>query len=248
MGKSTAVNLVSELLIKNNYSVDFHIEGDPLSPLDLCWIAYLTRDEYDEVLQRYSVYANDIADNIVWNGDYILLRYQNERTPLYPSALYEELHSKEFCYNPNNATVLLKKYTDVFLDLWGNYSRSNATDNDFGVFDASLVSHMTNDLKRNYNASPQEISRHLQSLLQSVRELNPIIFYLYSNDVRSRLIDARQNRKQTPPTIEQIKFWEERKRLDLSVLPMLSVKSIMLDVSDNRWGHVISTMLDKILL
>ena len=119
--------------------------------------------------------------------------------------------------------------------------------NDFAVFDASLVSHMTNDMMRNYNASPKEIIGHLQSLLRAVDKLNPIVFYLYSGDVRSRLIDARQNRKQAPLTNEQIAFWEKRKQLDLAVLPMLSVESIFLDISDNKWDSAVTEILTKLL-
>ena len=120
VGKSTTVNLLSKMLIEKNYSVDYHIEGDPLSPIDLCWTAYLTTEEYEDILQRYRSCTNDIIDNTIWNGEYVLLRYQIERTPLYPHELFKELHNKEFCHNPENSTVPLHKYTEVFLGLWEN--------------------------------------------------------------------------------------------------------------------------------
>lgn len=71
---------------------------------------------------------------------------------------------------------------------------SEEVKNDYAIFDASLISHMTNDMVRNYNASEDEILNHLKELLQSVRQLNPIVFYLSSNDVDNRLVMARQSR------------------------------------------------------
>lgn len=111
------------------------------------------------------------------------------------------------------------------------------------IFDASFISHMTNDMVRNYNALEDEILNHLEGLLLIVRKLNPIVFYLSSKDVGHRLVMARQSRRQSPPSDEQIAFWKERKQKDINALSKLSVESYIKNISDNNWDSVIDEIV-----
>ena len=245
VGKSTTVNALSEELHNLGYSVRCHIEGDPDSPLDLCWTSYLTIPEYEKLLISYPAFADELSNNIIFQGDYILLRYQVGRTELYSPELHDELHKLEFCYNPTNVTPL-SKFTEVFLNLWKRFAESEENKCDYTIFDASLVSHMTNDMIRNYNASETEMVEHLEVLLQAICSLNPIIFYLSSDDVRERLLNARQSRGQTSLTNEQINFWEKRKQIDLPILSRLSIQSHIMDISNDNWNSVISEIVSRV--
>lgn len=120
---------------------------------------------------------------------------------------------------------------------------SEEVKNDYAIFDASFLSHMTNDLVRNYNASEGEILNHLKELLQTARQLNPIVFYLSSKDVGNRLVIAGQSRGQSPPSDEQIAFWNERKQKDINVLSKLSVESHIKNISENNWDSVIDEIV-----
>jgi Cdc6-like AAA superfamily ATPase len=246
VGKSTTVQDLSEKLRNLGYSVTYHLEGDSVSPLDLCWAAYLTIPEYERLVITYPIFAEELSKNIIFKGDYILLRYQIGRTGLYSQELNNELHKREFCYNPINVAPL-NKFTQVFLELWQSFANSKAYKWDYMIFDASLVSHMTNDLIRNYNASENEMVKHLETLLQTISHLNPIVYYLSSENVSERLIKARQNRGQTPPTKEQIKFWERRKQIDLPILSRLSVEAHIMDISNENWSSVTSQIVARII-
>ena len=246
VGKSVTVQKLGERLSGLGYSVRCHFEGDPDGPLDLCWVAYLTVSEYENLLTSYPEFAAAFSENIIYQGGYILLRYQIGRTPLYPQEIYDELHKREFCYNPAN-TVPLIKFTEVFLNLWRQYAVSDEINCDYAVFDASLVSHMTSDMMRNYNASTAEMVNHLETLLQAINFLNPIVFYLSSENVRERLTKARQSRGQTPLKDRGVEFWEKRKQLDLTVLPKISVESHILDISAGNWDETIDKIAAKIV-
>lgn len=180
-----------------------------------------------------------------FQGEYILLRYQVGRTELYSHELHDELHKHEFCYNPTNIAPLAK-FTEVFFNLWQKFEKSVDNKWDYEIFDASLVSHMTNDLVRNYNASETEMVKHLEVLLQTIYPLNPIVFYLSSKNVRERLIKARQSRSQTALTNEQISFWEKRKQIDLPILSRLSVESHIMDISYGNWNSAISEIVSRV--
>lgn len=245
VGKSTTVSALSQKLRNLGYSVSCHFEGDPDSPLDLCWAAYLTKSEYNTLLASYPEFANELLSNIIFQGEYILLRYQVGRKGLYSQSLHDELHKLEFCYNPTNI-VPLSKFTEVFLNLWQRFVESEEVKTDYVIFDASLVSHMTNDLAHNYSATENEMVRHLEILLETVKPFNPIVFYLSSQDVAKRLIKARQSRGQPPPTGEQIRFWEERKQMDYTVLSRLLVESHIKDISKGNWDSVIDEIVSHV--
>ncbi len=246
VGKTTAVYVLNEQLSRLGYKVGYHIEGDAYSPLDLCWTAYLTKSEYENLLEHYSEYADEMSRNIVYQGEYYLVRYKIGLTGLYSDELNNELHKHEFCYNPTNVAPL-SKFTEVFTNLWQCFADSDLTGYDYMIFDASLVSHMTSDLLRNYNASESEMLIHLQSLLKIIYPLNPIVFYLSSDNVRERLINARISRNQSVLTDEKIAFWEKRKQMDLSILPKLDVETHMMDISNDSWNTAINEIVKTVI-
>lgn len=250
VGKSTSAALLGVELQKLGYSVSCHLEGDADNPLDLCWAAYLTRMEFENLLVSHSECADELIKNVMYDGDYILLRYQiskpHEIKRIFSSELHDILHRKEFCYNPTNV-VPISKFIEVFMNRWKSFAESDEANHDYAIFDASLVSHMTNDLMHNYNASADDIVQHLEALLQTIRHLNPVLFYLSSQNVRECLANARMSRGQSPPTDEQIAFWEKRKEMDLSVLPRLSVDSYSMDISDENWDAAVSEMISRIV-
>lgn len=246
VGKSTTVNLLGETLRSLGFSVKCHNEGDPDGPLDLCWVAYLTIPEYEELLNTYPLFVDEFSKNIIFQNEYILLRYQVGQAHLYSYEIYVKLHNKEFCYNPNTIAPL-SKFTEVFLNLWHRYAESKENECDYAIFDASLVSHMTSDMIRNYNANIDEMVEHITTLLQAIYSLNPIVFYLSSHDVRERLIKARKNRGQTPLDDKQIEFWGKRKQIDMAVIPKLSVESHIIDIANDNWNSVISEIISMII-
>ena len=244
IGKSTTVNKLGETLRNLGYKVNCHDEGSPNSPLHLCWAAYLEIHEYENLLRSYPEFVDEINKNIIYKDDYVLIRYRIRETALYSQELTDELHKREFCFNPFNAVVPLAKFTEVFANLWRRFAVSDeARDLDYAIFDASLVSHMTNDLIRNYNASEAELIEHLEILINVIRHLNPIVIYLSSENVEERLIKARHCRGQTSPTKDKIKFWEKRKQMDVSILPKLSITPKTIDIVDDNWDFVVSEIL-----
>lgn len=238
VGKTTAAETLYKKIINQGYSASFHVEGEANNPLGLCWTAYLTNAEFEHILSAYPDYAEELHSNIIYQEEYVLLRYQTGKIKLYSIELYNELQKHEFCYNPTNI-VPISKFTEIFSNRWKQFLISEEIKQDYIIFDASLISNMTSDLIRNYTASAEEIIQHINKLIQIILPLNPIIFYLSSNDVRERLIKARYSRGQIPLINEQIIFWEERKQMDLNVIPKLSIEPIIIDITDSKWDSAI---------
>jgi len=140
----------------------------------------------------------------------------------------------------------ITEFFEAYLQCWQNFMEIKF-ENDFMIVDGALLHHQINDLIRGYNASDEVITDYLSGLLRIILPLNPIIFYLSSDNVEQSLIQACKSRNQSTPTREQINFWENRKRVDLYALEKLPVESHILDVS-NGWDSISKTIVAQITM
>jgi hypothetical protein len=82
----------------------------------------------------------------------------------------------------------------------------------------------------------------LNTLIKTVDSFHPQIIYLSSNNVAERLKKARISRNETPPSDEQIRFWENRKITDLAVMRQLSIPYDIYDISEENWDSAIDVI------
>jgi len=136
--------------------------------------------------------------------------------------------------------ISIAEFFETYSQCWKNFMEIKF-ENDFMIVDGTLLHHQINDLIREYGASDEVIANYLANLLSIIQRFNPIIFYFLSGDVGLRLEQAHKSRKQSAPTEERVRFWENRKRVDLYVLGRLQVKSHILDVS-NGWDLILKTI------
>jgi len=141
-------------------------------------------------------------------------------------------------------SMSITEFFETYFQCWQSFIEIKFECN-FMVVDGTLLHHQINDLIREYCASDDMIANYLTSLLNIIQKLNPTIFYFSSNNVGQRLTQARKSRKQSAPTKERIKFWENRKRVDLFVLERLPIKSHIIDVS-NGWESIPETIVEYI--
>jgi len=242
VGKSTTAVLLTARLQARGFRVERHLEGESASPLDLFLVAYLPILEYETLLAAYPSDAAAIASHTLFKADYALVRYMEGRymqgfTPLFAGDLLQTLRAREFAYAPAQP-VPMDVFTNVFRTRWAAF----ATDADFAVMDGSLVSHMTNDLMRSYNADAARITAHIEALARAVAAYAPIVFYLKTNDIRGGLARARENRGQEPPTEAQAAFWAQRAAMDAATLPALSVPVRSFTITAGTWDAAMDEM------
>lgn len=134
----------------------------------------------------------------------------------------------------------IAEFTETYLNCWRGFKKIQHEN--LYIMDGTLLHHQINDLIRIYNASDEAVVVHLTVLLQVIQHLNPIIFYLASNDVSQRLAHARESREQSIPNEDQILYWKNRKGIDLYVLDKLPVESHILFV-DGGWDACLDMMI-----
>jgi len=82
------------------YSIDRYREFDFPYPIDFYSTAYFKQDEYDAILAEYIGFAEDIQDNTVIADDIRLVRYYNQKKPLFSEPLLGKPREREFYWNP----------------------------------------------------------------------------------------------------------------------------------------------------
>ena len=242
VGKSTTTQILRDKLREMGFSAECYKEFDFSNPIDFYCTAYLKHDQYADLLVKYDIFSKNIKRHTLIADDICLVRYYDRKTPLFPKPLLDELRQHEFCWKPTNL-VPLSEYSRVYKAVWEQFAHNSTYQPDYLIFDGSLIHHPINDMMRNYDASCEQIVRHLNTLIEAVESLHPQIIYLSSDSVSERLQKARTSRNESPPSIEQVWFWEERKQMDLAVLWQLSTPHDTYDISEEDWDSAIVSMI-----
>ena len=245
VGKSTITQKLCDKLCGMGYSVDRYREFDFPNPIDFYSTAYFKKNEYEALLAEYYWLVEDTKNNTVIADDVRLVRYYNQKTPLFPEPLLGKLRDREFCWNPANL-IPLSEYTRVYKSVWEQFVQTTSNQLDYLIFDGSLIHHPINDMTKNYNATSEQITCHLNTLIETVGSFHPQIIYLSSDNVAERLKKARAGRNETPPSDGQIRFWENRKVIDLAVMRRLSIPYDVYDISRENWDSMIDIMVKQI--
>jgi GrpB-like predicted nucleotidyltransferase (UPF0157 family) len=246
VGKTTTAWKLCEKLREYGFPADCFLEGDIANPIDFYGTAYFTHDEYADLLDNYTEYVEEIQSKTIVAGDIRLVRYYNRETPLFPEPLLDMFRKHEFCWKPGNL-VPISEYTRVYKAACEQFVQNESKHPDFLIFDGSLFHHPINDMTRNYGASLDQIAQHINTLIETVNQLHPQVIYLSSENVAERLRKARISRKETIPSTEQIRFWEQRKRMDCAVMKRLSIPCSIFDISQEDWSYLMEELVNRIL-
>jgi len=243
VGKTTFARKLCDKLNELKRSANCYLEFDFANPIDFYCAAYFKQDEYADLFTEYNQFAGDIKNNTIFAGDMRLVRYYNREMPLFAEPLLTVLLKREFCWKPANP-IPFSEYTRVYKSVWKQFAQNPGTQFDYLIFDGSLFHHPTNDMMRNYNASCDQVIHHVNTLIETVNLLHPRVVYLSSDSVAGQLHKARISRKESPPTEEQIQFWEKRKQVDSTVMKQLSILYDIFDISKGNWDDYINAVID----
>lgn len=142
--------------------------------------------------------------------------------------------------------VPLSEYTRVSMLLWESFTHEADARLDFLLFDGSLLHHPVNDMMRNYTASCDQITYHVNHLIDIVHPLHPMVVYL-SNNHDERLQKVPVYRDEAPSSSEKTEFWQARKEMDMSVIRQLTIPCDCYDISQENWDYILDVIVKRIL-
>lgn len=243
-GKTTTSQLLYDYLLKKNIKSELYVEGCN-HPIDLPFYAYLSKNEFTELLLKYPQQEKWLYQNSISEDDYFLTPYKVPEPNPRDDMLEEYLGSKEFCYS-SQAIVDFNTFKNVFYKRFENYVATKTNKDSITIFESVLFQHQIHDINRLYpQVDHEEIIDYICKLANILLPLNPVLFYISQNSVKDSLeCTARIRSKPSWSYIETIKYYIERKELELNTIKVIPFKSIVIDNTNQNWGEMFRTILN----
>lgn len=241
-GKSTLAERLHHHLAQREIPSKFYDEGAEQHPTSLNWHALFPDEEYRKLLTRYPDAASHIRSLAIENGDSYLVPYRGVEEFSKRDALYAELKAHELCWT-DSPTATLSEFTCSIKRQWARFTESASTAETLYVLEAVFFQHQIHDLLRHYQASDIQIQEHIQGIANQLAPLNPVLIYLNQPSVRDQQVWISFMRSKPHFATEQnIRFMENRKRLELKLLHRLCFPSYVIENTNLNWDDVFGQM------
>ena len=176
-GKSTLVRRLSEKY--PDYKVI--CEGD-YSPVELAWCAYVDKDTYIGILEKYDGIKNEIVEKSFEEGDHMIICYTRILTDI--PGFHKELEQYEI-YNGNLDPEIFKEVVLKRLRSWTG---------DKNIFECSIFQNIVEDMILFQKCSDQQIVDFYKKVREALAAQNYQIMYLKSDDIVSNIDVVRKER------------------------------------------------------
>lgn len=176
-GKSTLVEKLSEI------HPEYHAvhEGD-YSPVELAWCAYVSKDQYEGILDKYHAIRKQIEEKSHKEGDRVIISYTQVITDI--PGFHKDLEQYEI-YNDRLSKEAFRK---VILD---RFSKWNTDEN---IFECSLFQNIIEDMTLFQNASDRDIIDFYIEIKEILSGKDYRIIYLLTEDIASSINTIRKER------------------------------------------------------
>ena len=178
-GKSTLVKRLSEKYQDHKVLT----EGD-YSPVELAWCAYMKREEYEAVLERYPSLRDEIEAKTHTEDDHMVVCYTKIRTDDQDFYKYMEQ------YEIYNNRLPYGRFKEIILKRYGNW------DGDPVIAECSLFQNIVEDMILFRDKTDEEILGLYREIRNAIGDKKIHIAYLKAapDDIRKNLLTARKER------------------------------------------------------
>ncbi|WP_312651916.1 thymidylate kinase [Proteiniclasticum sp.] len=203
-GKTTAAGKIRDQLIAMGEDAVLYEEG-MLHPADMAWQAYLTEDEYDIFLSEclkscknahIAITQQEIRRRIEAQlrreDDRIIIAYTRiDLQDPYLRSLIDDLASKEI-YDGRRS---INEFTEIHLKRWKRFKEEALKSEQISIFECAFLQNHITELLAVYDKNHDEIYEHLALLLETVKELDPVLVYIEPSDVKGAIDLAAEERR-----------------------------------------------------
>ncbi len=176
-GKSTLLNRLAQE--RPEYRA--YREGD-LSPVELAWCSYMTKDAYEAVLRRYPDFVKEIREKTkVEEGRYIVAYTQilaEDR------AFYQEMEACEIY----NGRVGFPDFHDVIMNRYKRFDKCDC------LFECSFFQNSIESMMLFYQMTDDDICVFYEEAYGILKEKGFRLLYLDSEQVRENLLQIKKER------------------------------------------------------
>jgi len=265
-GKTTIAQKIAERNRSCGRFVNLYVEGSA-HPADLGWNACIPAKQYDNVLVKYSALRSQIEQNTHIESGCAIIAYTLIKTD--NKDFYKEMEAFEV-YDGRASDELFFR---LHYDRWRMFGEVAAQGEALTIFECAFLQNHVNELLFWRDVNESEVIAHCDRLIDSVKQLSPVLFYLSQPDVRET-IDRVANERVSPDGDKWIdrvisycenspfgkrhgikgldgviEFFAIRKQLEMKILEQLSIPYRVIENADYGWDRVwaeIEAYLNKI--
>lgn len=177
MGKSTLVNKLAYTIPE----LKVCREGD-YSPVDLAWCTWMTKEQYEKVLEKYKEIQDEIRKKTVIDGEHYVASYTQIITDI------PNFHKDLEQYEVYNGRTSLEELKEIVLSRYKKFSGTGY------VFECAFFQNIMEDLILFHLLSDDEIIDFYRELYELVDKDEFILFYLHSENLEETIRIIRKER------------------------------------------------------
>ncbi len=176
-GKSTLLNRIHETV------PELHVcrEGD-YSPVDLAWCTWMTKEEYEAVLECYKPIREEIIQNTVKEQGHFIVTYTKIITDI--PNFHKELEK----YEIYNGRKTLQEMKEIILTRYQNFSQAGY------LFECSFFQNIVEDLILFHELNDEEIVEFYRELFSKVDSEQFLMLYIYSDEPEENIKVIKKER------------------------------------------------------
>lgn len=176
-GKSTLLRTLSQKYPE--YKA--YYEGD-LSPAELAWCSYMTKEQYEEALRKYPHVEKEIRKFTRQEGNRYIVAYTRILADM--REFYEWMESFEIY----NARVPFEQFHDIIMN------RYRALEPGKNLFECSFFQNSMEDMMLYYQMSEQDIVYFYREAYEILKPKGFQMLYLQSDTIRGNILQIKKER------------------------------------------------------
>ena len=184
MGKSTLLRRIKQQIPE--YSICE--EGD-YSPVDLAWCSYMTKEQYQKVLNQYNELKDEIIAHTVQEDSHYIVMYTKILTDV------PRFHKDMEQYEIYNGRIEYEEFRQIVWKRFQHYRGENH------LFECAFFQNIIENLMLYYQLSDEEIVAFYKDLYEQVEQEHFRLIYLDSDQVEEnvRIIEKERCDQQGNP-------------------------------------------------
>lgn len=253
-GKTTCARNLEAYLKEEGINVRLFTEGD-VHPVDMAWQAYLSKEEYKNLLKQYPEHESSIRAWTKVNENDVTIAY----TKLDFNPNQNELMNFLEAHEVYDGRVSLETFEKLHLKRWGSFMLPKEQ---VAIFECAYLQNNIGELMGIYAKPKRYIYDYLERLIMQVEHLNPLLIYLTQPSVEETIGRVAKERKSPDKSrwedwidivirfVEDsaygkkyqlrgvegmIEFYKRRRALELEVIEKLPIKCIKLENPNYDW-------------
>jgi adenylate kinase family enzyme len=179
-GKTTAAKIIKNILDDFEIENELFLEGNLDHPADYDKVTHFNIKEYKKLLSDYPEYKSFIKKITEKINEDFFIHYHKQKSKYqddFSDEIYEIISKNDVYELP------FKKNKRLIVNNWNKFSKTASSENKVYIFECCFIQNpVTVSLIRD-NKNFKETFNYITELLDVVRNLNPILFYIDQEDL-----------------------------------------------------------------